>query len=205
MELIREVFRLKWLEKKSNRVVGQILKISKSTVATYLTRASLGKITGLEQLDSLNDERLRRIIFPDKFVKQEESSVDFAKVHQELKRKNMTLMLLWEEEAEKNPTLYCYNQFCFHYRKWKKLKKISMRQVHKAGGERIYRLCRNNGSGHRWQNGRGQGSANISYLFGSESLHLYRSDLDTREQGFFKKSCQRFRIFWWSTGDTGSG
>ena len=131
MELIREVFRLKWLEKKSNRVVGQILKISKSTVATYLTRASLGQITGLEQLDSLNDERLRRIIFPDKLIK--EPTIDFKIIHRELKRKNMTLKLLWEEEVEKNADICNYSNFCRLYRRWKKNQKISMRQVHKAG------------------------------------------------------------------------
>ena len=132
MELIREVFRLKWQEKKSNRVVGQILKISKSTVATYLVRAAMKKITTLEKLNSFNDEDLGKIIFPDKFVK-EKSLVDFKRIHRELKRKNVTLMLLWEEEVEKNSKLYCYNQFCFHYRTWKKTNKISMRQIHKAG------------------------------------------------------------------------
>ena len=133
MELIREVFRLKWQEKKSNRVVGKILKISKSTVATYLVRAALGKVTTLEQLNSFNDEDLRGIIFPDRYVKEEVSPVDFARIHRELKRKNVTLMLLWEEEAEKNPTLYGYNQFCLIYRNWRKANKISMRQKHKAG------------------------------------------------------------------------
>ena len=131
MELIREVFRLKWLEKKSNRVVGQILKISKSTVATYLVRAAMGKITNLEQLNSFNDEELRRIIFPDKLIK--EPLIDFKIIHRELKRKNMTLMLLWEEEAEKNSDICNYSNFCRLYRRWKKNQKISMRQVHKAG------------------------------------------------------------------------
>ena len=51
----------------------------------------LGQITGLEQLDSLNDERLRRIIFPDKLIK--EPTIDFKIIHRELKRKNMTLKL----------------------------------------------------------------------------------------------------------------
>ena len=31
MELVREVFRLKWENKKSNRDIGRVLHISKST------------------------------------------------------------------------------------------------------------------------------------------------------------------------------
>lgn len=133
MELIREVFRLKWQEKKSNRVVGQILKISKSTVATYLLRASMGQVENLDRLNSLDDEELRKIIFPDKYAKEKEPPVDFSRIHRNLSKKNVTLMLLWKEELANNPELYSYNQFCFHYRNWKKSKKISMRQIHKAG------------------------------------------------------------------------
>lgn len=133
MELIREVFRLKWQEKKSNRMVGQILKISKSTVATYLLKASMGQVENLDQLNSLDDEELRKIIFPEKYAKQKESPVDFTRIHRELSKKNVTLMLLWKEELANNQNLYCYNQLCVHYRNWRKAKKISMRQVHKAG------------------------------------------------------------------------
>ena len=38
MELVREVFRMKWEEKLSNRFIGRSLRISKSTVGTYLIR-----------------------------------------------------------------------------------------------------------------------------------------------------------------------
>ena len=132
MELVREVFRLKWEENRTNRFVGQALHISKSTVATYLARANRGKINTLEQLKSLSDEELKKVIFPDKFVDKEDT-VDWAKVHVELKRKNMTLMLLWQEELEKNPSLFNYSQFCFLYSLWRKEGKIAMKQEYKAG------------------------------------------------------------------------
>ena len=106
------------------------MKISKSTVGTYLVRAAMGKITTLEQLNFFDDEELRKIIFPDKFIKKERS-IDFKRVHRELQRKNTTLMLLWEEETDKN--VRSYSHYCRLYRKWRKASKISMRQVHKAG------------------------------------------------------------------------
>ena len=132
MELVREIFRLKWGEKRSNRLIGSSLHISKSTVATYLARAARAKIDTLEQLSSLSHDQLKKIIFPEKFS-DKKYDVDFSKVNTELKRKNMTLMLLWQEELENNPNLFNYSQFCYLYSQWSKENKITMRQEYKAG------------------------------------------------------------------------
>ena len=132
MELVREIFRLKWGEKRSNRLIGSSLHISKSTVATYLARAARAKIDTLEQLSSLSHDELKKIIFPEKFS-DKKHDVDFSKVNIELKRKNMTLMLLWQEELENNPNLFNYSQFCYLYSQWSKDNKITMRQEYKAG------------------------------------------------------------------------
>lgn len=131
MELVREVFRLKWVLKKSNRGIGEALSISKSTVSTYLGRAKGAGIETIEQLNSISNERLKEIIFP---VKNEEVyQIDFERINKEVKRKHVTLLLLWQEELEKNPDLYGYTRFCDLYRSWKKENKLSMRQTHKAG------------------------------------------------------------------------
>lgn len=132
MELVREVFRLKWALKQSNRLIGSSLRISKSTVATYLARARRGEINNLQQINALSDEDLGKIIFPEKFSNKKDH-VDFAKINTELKRKNMTLMLLWQEELEKNPNLFNYSQFCHLYSQWIKKNKIAMKQQYKAG------------------------------------------------------------------------
>ena len=132
MELVREVFRLKWSEKQSNRLIGSSLRISKSTVATYIARAVRGEINNLKQLNSLSDDELKKVIFPEKFSDKKDD-VDFAKINTELRRKNMTLMLLWQEELVNNPTLFNYSQFCHLYSQWSKKNKITMRQEHKAG------------------------------------------------------------------------
>lgn len=59
---------------------------------------------------------------------------DFAAVHQELKVKGMTKLLLWEEYREANPDDgYSYPQFCHRYSVWLGKQKRSMRQVHVAG------------------------------------------------------------------------
>ena len=54
-------------------------------------------------------------------------------MHQELRRKGVTLMLLWEEYKAAQPDGLQYSQYCEHYRRWVQRIKPSMRQVHRAG------------------------------------------------------------------------
>jgi transposase len=69
--------------------------------------------------------------FPGRRVKDAE--VDFVVVSQELLRKGVTLLLLWEEYLQQHPDGYSYSQFCNRYRDWRKLQNISLRQEHRAG------------------------------------------------------------------------
>ena len=132
MELLREICRLKWSEKKSNRAIGRILKISKETVKAHFTRVVGAGISSWEQLEAVDDDELKRMVFPLKFSGSEHL-IDFPRINKELRRKNMTMMLLWEEERGKDSGLPGYSHFCGLYRDWKKKQKITMRQVHKAG------------------------------------------------------------------------
>jgi transposase len=50
-----------------------------------------------------------------------------------LKRKGVTLSLLWVEYRQAHPDGYGYSQFCQNYRAWAKRLKPSMRQTHRAG------------------------------------------------------------------------
>ena len=58
---------------------------------------------------------------------------DWAKVHTELRRPGVTLMLLWLEHKEDFPDGYSYTQFTVHYQAWKRGIDVVMRQGHKAG------------------------------------------------------------------------
>ena len=106
-------------------------------MATYLKIASQSEVFNLHQIEALEDDELKAIIFPDK-LKASKPILDFEKISKELTRKNVTLMLLWEEELEKNPNLFSYNHFCYLYRKWAKESKISMKQNHQAGEKCLY-------------------------------------------------------------------
>ena len=59
-------------------------------------------------------------------------------IHQELKRKGVTLQLLWEEyEKAHGQSAYRYSQFCLHYHEYRGRLARSMRQVHRAG-EKVF-------------------------------------------------------------------
>ena len=58
---------------------------------------------------------------------------DWDYVHKELKRKGMTLELLWIEYREDHPDGYGYSQFCNRYVAWRRHVDVVMRQTHRAG------------------------------------------------------------------------
>ena len=134
MKLVREILGLKFIDpKKSEREIGRVHSTSKNTVRTYLIRAKNAGINSIEKLNSIDDIKLKEIIFPHPVKPSQEIQIDFEKIRKELTRKNVTLMLLWKELSEGTSPFYGYSRFCELYGNWKKSKDISMKQVHKAG------------------------------------------------------------------------
>src|SRR5580692_8826019 len=62
---------------------------------------------------------------------------DWAAVHRELKRKHVTLQILWDEYIERHPEGYRYSRFCELYRGWASRISVTMRQTH-AGGDKLF-------------------------------------------------------------------
>jgi hypothetical protein len=58
---------------------------------------------------------------------------DWTKVHQELKRRGVTLMLLWEEHRAEHVEGHGYSRFCELYGEWRRRLAPTMRQTHVAG------------------------------------------------------------------------
>ena len=72
---------------------------------------------------------------------------NWSEIHQELRRKGMTLFLLWEEYRQVNPDGFQYSWFCEHYNQWAGKLDLVMRQHHRAGEKTLCRLCRADGPG----------------------------------------------------------
>ena len=131
MRKIREVLRLR-AAGQSQHTIARSVGIGQSTVGDYLTRA---RRAGVTWPTSLEDAALERTLYPPRpSVSEAERGVpDWAWVHRELKRKSVTLFLLWEEYKSAHPTGFQYSWFCQHYRRFAGKVDLVMRQSHRAG------------------------------------------------------------------------
>jgi transposase len=140
MRKIREVLRLRFAQGLSQRAIGASLGLSAGAVNSYLGRA---RMVGLDWplADEFSDAELETLLYPaPPDVTSERRPVpDWALVHRELRRPNMTLALLWEEYRGGSGGLdgFGYSWFCDLYREWAKRLKPTLRQVHTAG-ERVF-------------------------------------------------------------------
>jgi hypothetical protein len=62
---------------------------------------------------------------------------DWAALHRELKRKYVTLEILWDEYIERFPEGCRYSRFCELCRGWAPRISVTMRQTH-AGGDKLF-------------------------------------------------------------------
>jgi len=133
MRKIRDVLRLTFGERLSRRQVSASLQMPLTTVNDYVSRAERA---GLEWplAEELDDGALEARLFVRAAPPvQTRPLPDWHEVHRELRRRGMTLMLLWFEYKERFPDGYQYSQFCDLYRRWQRHLDVVMRQEHRAG------------------------------------------------------------------------
>ena len=133
MRKIRDVIRLALGERLSLRQVGLSLGLPFTTVGDHVRRAVAAGLSW-PLPDGLSDHDLEQLLFPPPVPSNVTRPMpDFAYVHRELRRKGVTLELLWLEYRELHPDGYGYTQFVHHYRVFKGRVDLVMRQVHRAG------------------------------------------------------------------------
>ena len=133
MREIREVLRLCHEAGLSERQIAGSLRIAASTVHRYLDRAARAGL-GWPLPDELDDQALERVLFPPTPPpRAPRTPPDFAWVHRELRRKGVTLQLLWMEYKQAYPDGYQYSQFCWRYQQWAGRVDLVMRHTHRAG------------------------------------------------------------------------
>lgn len=134
MRKIIEVLRLKSDQHLSNRQIAKSCSLSHSTVRDYLNRVHLAGLSW--PLDpALDNATLEGMLFsphaPLPSAERGMPPMDY--LFKELKRKSVTLQLLWYEYKQANPEGYQYSQFCHRYRQWVGKLDVTLRQEHRAG------------------------------------------------------------------------
>ena len=134
MRKTRDVLRLRWQSGLSFRQIANSLGLGRSTVGDTLFRAEkVGLRWPLPE--DLDDAELERRLYGEGVgdPAPDRPQPEWPRICRELRRKGVTLYLLWEEYRAVHPGGYQYSRFCDLYSRFEKKLSPTMRQVHRAG------------------------------------------------------------------------
>ncbi|MGO8740482.1 IS21 family transposase [Rhodoblastus sp.] len=139
MRQAREIIRLKFSASVPTREIARRLGLAPSTVRETLKRLDGCGLTW-PLPEGMNDGDLEAALYANRRSKRghrRHVEPDWPTVHRELKRKHVTLMILWDEYIALNPASYSYSRFCELYRGFESKLSPTMRQTYVAG-ERLF-------------------------------------------------------------------
>ena len=177
MRKIREALRLR-ADGFSGRQVAQSLSLGRATISDYFRRAEIVSL-GWPLPNDLSDGDLERLLFPRSAgdVQGSYPQPDWALVHRELRRKGVTLALLWEAYRAVHPDGYGDSRFCELYTRWEGRLSPVMRQAPPCRGAAIRGLCRDDDRCRLPRDRRGQVHPVVRRGAWRLQLHLCRGDL----------------------------
>ena len=136
MRPVREVMRLKAAGMPSREIARRV-GTAPSTVRLTIRRFEAAGLSW-PLPDDVTDAVLEARLFAgvghgSRQGQRRQAEPDWASVHRELRRKHVTLAILWEEYIAGEPGGYRYSRFCELYRAWEGRLSVTMRQSHAAG------------------------------------------------------------------------
>lgn len=138
LRMIKDILRLKWEGKLSHEQIAAALAVSKGVVAKYVGLASAA---GLDwaTVRGWDERQVLARLLPRSATVAPYVEPNWGRIHQELSRKGVTLLLLWEEYVAEHAEerTWRYTQFCEHYKAFSARLKRSMRQ-HRRAGEKMF-------------------------------------------------------------------
>lgn len=135
MKRIRDIIRLKETTDMSEKQIARALHVARTVVARYLNDFHRSGLS-YEQIEQMADSQLLSILEKRKVRKNEkyeELVTQFPYFVKELKRKGVTLNLLWKEYKKKYPDGYGNSQFCYQFQMWRNASEVTMHMNHKPG------------------------------------------------------------------------
>jgi transposase len=139
MRHVREILRLSFTNEVPGREIARRLGIAASTVRATVERFRSAGLSWPLAAD-MSEEALEATLYANAGGKRgyrRHAQPDWPNVHRELKRKHVTLSILWDEYIEQHPEGYRYSRFCELYRSWQARLSVTMRQSH-AGGDKLF-------------------------------------------------------------------
>jgi len=138
MRHVRDVIRLKSAGMPTREIARRV-GTAPSTVRLTILRFEAAGLTW-PLADDITDTELEARLFASAGAgpgtrrgHRRQAEPDWAAVHRELRRKHVTLSILWEEYIAGEPGGYRYSRFCELYRAWEGRLSVTMRQSHAAG------------------------------------------------------------------------
>ena len=135
MRTIRDILRQRWVLGRPHRAIS--LSCGRSVGAVYkaLRRA---RAAGLDWagVETMTDAALEAALYRRPATvgpQRARPQPDCVYLHTERRKAGVTLELLHLEYLERHPDGYRYTQFCEIYRQWLRRRRLTMRQVHRAG------------------------------------------------------------------------
>ena len=134
MKKAKEILRLKFEAGLSNHKIARACGVSASTVWDTVSRFQMTGISWPLPA-AMSESELERRLYRQRGALEAnpERVPDWAAVQRELRHKNVTLRLLWEEYKAEFPDGFQYSWYCERFREWRKKVDVVMRQEHKLG------------------------------------------------------------------------
>ena len=139
MRQAREIIRLKFSASIPTREIARRLGVAASTVRGTLRRFEGAGLSWPLPV-GMSGGDLEAALYANHGTKRghrRHAEPDWPTVHRELKRKHVTLVIVWDEYVAANPGGYSYSRFCELYRGFESKLSPTMRQTH-AAGERLF-------------------------------------------------------------------
>ncbi len=135
MRRVREILRYHHEHGLGHKAIAIRVGAAPSTVRETLRRAKASSL-GWPLDEAVGDTALEAALYQPAGTKTGHRrcpEADWAAVHRELRRKHVTLQILWDEYITRHPDGYRYSRFCDLYRGWAAKLPVTMRQSHAAG------------------------------------------------------------------------
>lgn len=139
MRRVREMLRLSRDGGLATREVARRTGVAPSTIREMFRRFEASGLSWPLPLD-LTDSDLEARLYGEAGSRQgtrRRAEPDWSALNRELKRKHVTLQILWDEYIETHPDGYRYSRFCELYRSWEARLPVTMRQTH-LGGDKLF-------------------------------------------------------------------